>query len=277
MPSPGLAPEADAKLVQTYEASPFGWIHHIPIWLYSRTAVWPTSLTAILVGHWANQSHLALATWCNRGSAKGGVAEPARPSSPAFVWRAPGKQERELLQAYTLAIATAVPVTFGAAVLPKRVAALRPLQRFAPYPGAAAANAAGCWAMRRQDFVDGLPVRPVREPLMRPGEPLGPVGQSRAAGRAAVRDTALTRLALPAGNFLGVPLLLWALERARGGAKAPLVVQVGVTAMVFSVWLPIATSLFPPVVRMPVAELEEEAVLRALPPGTRYVEYDRGA
>ena len=112
---------------------------------------------------------------------------------------------------------------------------------------------------------------------MRPGEPLGPVGQSRAAGRAAVRDTALTRLALPAGNFLGVPLLLWALERARGGAKAPLVVQVGVTAMVFSVWLPIATSLFPPVVRMPVTELEEEAVLRALPPGTRYVEYDRGA
>ena len=49
----------------------------------------------------------------------------------------------------------------------------------------------------------------------------------------------------------------------------------GVTAAVFSLWLPVAASLSPPAGRLPIAELEAELAARA-PPGTATVVYERG-
>ena len=160
-----------------------------------------------------------------------------------------------------------MPVAFAAAIAAKRFA--KPLQPFAPYPGVAAANALGCLAMRKADYEEGVPVRPAIDPS---GEALG---ASRAAGWAAVRDTALTRLVLPLGNFVGVPLILGGLSRL-GGARPPIVAQVGVTAAVFSLWMPVGASMFPPTGRLNVAEVEGELAARA-PQGCAAVVYERGA
>ena len=101
------------------------------------------------------------------------------------------------------------------------------------------------------------------------------LGASRAAGWAAVRDTALTRLVLPLGNFVGVPLILGAAAWLRGGVRPPLVAQVGVTAAVFSLWMPVGAALYPPTGRLPLADVEAEIAARA-PPGCTAVVYERG-
>ena len=174
-----------------------------------------------------------------------------------------------IARAYVAAIVSAVPIAFGAAVAAKRVSFLRPLARFAPYPGVAAANFVACMTIRHDDIAQGGPVSAGGLTI----------GHSQAAGWAAVRDTALTRLVMPAGNFLIVPLVQWVLERARGGLRPSLPVQVGVTAVIFSLWLPFSASIFPPTGRLPIGDVEED--LRGkVPPdilgATSYVEYQRG-
>jgi hypothetical protein len=210
---------------------------------------WPTSLTPIFVGQVLNQTQLAGCTYCNRGGPDG-VSQLA------------------LARAYVAAMVTAVPIAFGAAVASKRWSVLKPFARFAPYPGVAAANAVACVTIRQDDVLQGVPVSAGQQPL----------GHSQNAGWAAVRDTALTRLCMPVGNFLLVPMVQWALERARGGMRPSLGMQVGVTAAIFTFWLPFSASLFPPVSHLPIDTLEVE--LRQKVPSNlgaiSYVTYQRG-
>ena len=217
----------------------------------------PLSLFRIFLGQFLNQTHLAGCTYCNRGGSAG--------MGPASI-----------AQAYCISIATSVPIAFAAAVSARRWQVLRPFARFAPYPGVAAANAIACITMRQSDVQDGIPVRVVNGAAGSGGggDAPGVVGLSRHAGWAAVRDTALTRLSLPLGNFVLVPSLLYALQRWRG--RGPnLAVQVGVTAAVFCLWLPLATSSFPAEGCLPVADLEPEVRAR-LDAHTRVVVYQRG-
>ena len=281
------APGSDGAMTVPWFFRQSGWaLGGTPgiAFLVFSAARWPTSLSAVAFGQWANQTHLAGCTYCNSGVAK---------ASPEF-----GPRERDLLTAYLLACATAVPVAFAAAIAARRFA--RPLQPFAPYPGVAAANAIGCLAMRRAQYEEGIDVRPADgtpaapppppprtlaqrmglaaapEPEVACGGGSAPLGQSRAAGWVAVRDTAATRLVLPLGNFVGVPLILGAASWLRGGVRSPLVAQVGVTAAVFSLWMPVGAALYPPTGRLPLADVEAEIAARA-PPGCTAVVYERGA
>ena len=209
---------------------------------------WPTALAPMAFGQWLNQTHLAACNWCNRGGS------------------AAGGSPRQIGLAYVAACAAAVPMAFGAAVTAQRWSLLRPFARFAPYPGVAAANATATAVMRWPDVTDGVPVyaEPREGAAPACGEhstPRGPVGLSRAAGRAAVRDTSLTRLVLPIGNFIVVPLLLLASQRVRRKPPTALA-QLGVTAAVFTIWLPASFSLIPPVGRLPLSELEPEILER---------------
>ena len=51
--------------------------------------------------------------------------------------------------------------------------------------------------------------------------------------------------------------------------------QVGVTAAVFSLWMPVGAALYPPTGRLPLADVEAEIAARA-PPGCTAVVYERG-
>ena len=225
----------------------------------------PDSLLRIFLGQFLNQSHLAGATYCNRGGSAGGADAAA------------------IAKAYVVSIATAVPIAFAAAASAKRWEALRPLARFAPFPGVASANALACVTMRQADVADGIPVRTSATAVAVPAasyaasaaastaasnaaagcaveEAAVEVGTSRAAGWAAVRDTALTRLCMPVGNFVLVPSILFALQRQfqRPSGALGIPAQAAVTAAVFSCWLPLSASLFPPTGSLPVDELEPE-------------------
>eukprot|EP00900_Chrysochromulina_parva_P018020 jgi/Chrpa1/26219/Chrysochromulina_OHIO_Genome00010927-RA len=201
--------------------------------MVSNARHYPNSLLRIFLGQLVNQSHLAGATYCNRGVSAGGADVAA------------------IAKAYVVSISTAVPIAFVAAVSAQRWTVLRPLARYAPYPGVAAANALACVTMRQADVADGIPVFGSAA-----GAPAEQLGTSRVAGWAAVRDTALTRLCMPVGNFLIVPSLLYALQRPnRALGFGP---QIAVTASIFCCWLPFSASLFPPTGTLPVTALEEE-------------------
>lgn len=104
------------------------------------------------------------------------------------------------------------------------------------------------------------------------------LGWSRAAGWAAVRDTALTRLCMPIGNFLLVPMVQASVERARRGRPPGVAAQVGITAFIFTFWLPVSAALFPPVSTLSVEKLEPHLrdKLRATDSSAEHVTYLRG-
>ena len=236
----------------------------------------PTSLRHILAGQVLNQTHLAGCTYCNRGGG-GDVTAIA-----------------SIARAYVVSIVTAVPIAFGAAVAAKRWTALRPLGRYAPYPGVAAANAVACLTIRGDDVVSGVPVH-VDMPASGTGSEDGgsaarggadggvatgdgegaALGMSQRAGWQAVRDTALTRTVMPMGNFVIVPLVQRLLEGVRGGRRPGLLAQVGLTAAIFSLWLPVSAAACPPVGKLPVEELEPE-LKEKLPRDATHVRYERG-
>jgi hypothetical protein len=219
--------------------------------MVSNARHYPNSLLRIFLGQLLNQSHLAGATYCNRGVSAGGADVAA------------------IAKAYVVSISTAVPIAFVAAVSAQRWTVLRPLARYAPYPGVAAANALACVTMRQADVADGIPVFGSAA-----GAPAEQLGTSRVAGWAAVRDTALTRLCMPVGNFLIVPSLLYALQRPnRALGFGP---QIAVTASIFCCWLPFSASLFPPTGTLPVTALEEELRAHLERAGVREVSYSRG-
>lgn len=222
----------------------------------------PTCIRRIVLGQWLNQTHLAGITWFNRG-ADGADGAPGRAT---------------VLASYVFALATAIPIAVGGGRLSQQVQLLKPFARFAPYPAVASANFLGCACMRSTDVTQGVPV-------VQPGDdPAAPaLGLSRAAGAQAVRDTCVTRLLMPVGNFLIVPAVAWLYTALRRIKQPSIATQVAVTAAVFTFWLPTAASFYPPVGRLAVVQLEPplraELELRARRldrPVPEHVEYQRG-
>jgi hypothetical protein len=222
----------------------------------------PTCIRRIVLGQWLNQTHLAGITWFNRGAdhAEG----------------APGAAT--VLASYVFALATAIPIAVGGGRLSQQVKMLRPFARFAPYPAVATANFLGCACMRSTDVTWGVPVR---SPSDEPAAP--PLGLSHAAGARAVRDTCVTRLLMPVGNFLIVPAVAWIYTALRRVQQPSIATQVAVTAAVFTFWLPTAASFYPPVGRLDVQQLEtplraelERRAGESGRPVPEHVEYQRG-
>jgi len=221
----------------------------------------PTCIRRIAFGQWLNQTHLAGITWFNRGAsdADGG----------------PGALT--VAASYVAALATAIPIAVVGGRLSQQVQFLKPFARFAPYPAVATANFLGCACMRSTDLTRGVAVTDPRD------RTATPLGLSCAAGGEAVRDTCVTRLLMPVGNFLIVPAVVWLYTAARRVKQPSVGTQVAVTAAIFSVWLPTAASFFPPIGRLPLTKLEpplraelEERSRTAGVPVPEAVVYQRG-
>ena len=107
------------------------------------------------------------------------------------------------------------------------------------------------------------------------------VGVSKIAARRAILDTCVTRVVLPAGNFIVTPLVFLALEKltplGRLIARRPglgLPAQVATTVACFAAVVPGAVALYPPVVSVDAASLEPEIAAR-VPPGA-VLRYNKG-
>jgi hypothetical protein len=206
---------------------------------------WPTSLAAIFFGQWANQTQLAACTWANRGVPDTEDAKSALSSEETL------SAQRTLLRAYIAAIASSVPISFGIAVAAQRWSLLKPFARFAPFPGVAVANAVGCLMMRHGDATEGIPVSVTTSQVTHT------LGMSRAAGTQALTDTAITRLIMPIGNFLIVPIIQAGLQKIRGKPSG-FTATVALTGLVFSGWLPFTCSVYPAMGILPANHLEPD-------------------
>eukprot|EP00035_Acanthoeca_spectabilis_P031613 m.15004 g.15004 ORF g.15004 m.15004 type:complete len:337 (-) comp4859_c0_seq1:185-1195(-) len=224
----------------------------------------PTCIRRIAFGQWLNQTHLAGATWCNRGASDD--SGDGGPSSAA------------IFASYVAALAVAIPIGVGGGWLCHRSKLLAPLSRFAPYPAVALANCMGTLCMRSTDMTRGIPVKdPAKGPSAEP------IGLSQVAGVTAVRDTCVTRMLMPVGNFILVPAAVWLYTGVRRMRQPSLIAQVLITAAIFTVWLPTATAVYPPLGAVPMPGLEshlrDEAEVRAKREGLplpNHVEYQRG-
>ena len=233
-----------------------GWacFGSVPVSALILTAKYaPTSLPLFAAGHWLNQSHLASVSYFNRP-----------PGKPAPLWR--------LGSAYCAAIGSAIGVFLAWKRVVVRFPALAGLGIFAPYPAAAGANMVNTVVMRFQELEDGVEVFDDRGAV---------VGVSHVAARSAVFDTCVTRLALPAGNFILTPLAYLALERGtplgRAVARRPwlaLPTQLATTVACFALCVPGSLALYPPVVAVPAADLEPH-IASNFPDGT-ILRYNKG-
>ncbi|KAH8047644.1 ion transmembrane transporter [Aureococcus anophagefferens] len=233
---------------------PGGWacFGSVPVSALILTAKYaPTSLPLFAAGHWLNQSHLASVSYFNRP-----------PGKPAPLWR--------LGTAYCAAIGSAIGVFLAWKRVVVRFPALAGLGIFAA--PAAGANMVNTVVMRFQELEDGVEVFDDRGTV---------VGVSHVAARSAVFDTCVTRLALPAGNFILTPLAYLALERGtplgRAVARRPwlaLPTQLATTVACFALCVPGSLALYPPVVAVPAAE--PRAPHRIELPGRTILRYSKG-
>ena len=233
-----------------------GWavFGSVPVSALILTAKYfPTSLPLFAFGHWLNQSHLASVSYFNRPE---GRAPPVE----------------RLGAAYAAAIGSAVGIFVGWKRAVARFPVFAGLGIFAPYPAAAGANVVNTLMMRLQELDDGVAVV---------DESGATVGVSKVAARRAVTDTIVTRLALPAGNFLLTPLAYVALERGtplgRAVLRRPwlaLPCQIATTVACFAVCVPASLAIYPPVVSVPAADLEPEIAARV--PAGATLRYNKG-
>lgn len=175
---------------------------------------------------------------------------------------AAAEEAGEFSLGYVTAVAVALCLAGGSALLLRRHGhhgSLAKLRSFAPFPAVALANVCNTAVMRRGEIADGIPVVVIDG---RGQEQL--VGLSKVAAQRALGDTCVTRVVLPAINFVAGPILLSGWMAARGGlcsrtamnALERVCACMGVSYVAFVAGIPISLALFPQTGRLPVEELE---------------------
>lgn len=169
----------------------------------------------------------------------------------------------DLGKSYVTATAVACSTAYGMGKLaqaaersPSLPAVLRfALPKFVPFVAVATAGACNAIAMRYKEIVDGITVQ---------DQDGNDLGQSQVAGKKAIFEVALTRVALPvpiilvppllsAGLKASVPGLGGALKRSRGLSLA---LDIGLSTCCLYFALPCAIALFPQQSSIPIADLE---------------------
>lgn len=208
--------------------------------------VFGTTTASQLFWQWMNQSYNAGMNYANRNlSAEVSMAD--------------------LGKSYVTATAVACGTAYGMGKLATAAeasttlpAALRfVLPKFVPFVAVATAGACNAIAMRYKEVVDGITVR---------DEKGNSLGQSKVAGRKAITEVALTRVALPVPIILLPPLLSAGLKASVPGLGATLkrsralslALDVGLSTCCLYFALPCAIALFPQKSSIPVADLEPE-------------------
>ncbi|XP_055327281.1 sideroflexin-5-like [Paramacrobiotus metropolitanus] len=183
------------------------------------------SLGSIIFWQWLNQSHNACVNYCNRNA--------TRPTPFS-----------KFIEGYLGAVTTAVGVAVGLNQLISRATSMPPatralIQKFVPFPAVAFANVCNVFLMRRQELNTGIEVHDKAHNV---------VGISKIAAFDAIKDTALTRIVLPAPILTIPPAIMAALEKTPLFKRYPrsyLPINATLGALAFGLALPLAIGLFP--------------------------------
>ncbi|XP_046556395.1 sideroflexin-5-like [Haliotis rubra] len=187
---------------------------------------------------WLNQSHNAGINFCNRNATK------ETPTS-------------RFLIGYCGAVTSALSIAVGLNLLIKNAHKFRPatkllIKKFIPFPAVATASTCNVLLMRNFELSEGIEVFDQNEKM---------VGTSKIAARKALKETALTRICLPAPVFIIPPIIMSVLEKTKFLQTYPrihLPVNAVVCTTVFGLALPMAIALFPQLSQVEVVDLEPE-------------------
>jgi len=196
---------------------------------------YPGNLAASSFWQWWNQSQNAGTGYFNGAAASGGADAVST-----------------FAKGYGVAVSVAMVLALGAGAAVKRHgAALGPLARFLPFPAVAAANVCNTVAVRWHEVEQGIEVSDSNGVVL---------GESVIAAKQALYDTCITRIVLPAGNFVVAPLVIIPFDKLvlPKHPRLKLPVYFGVTLSVFLSWIPVSLALYPQLAEMEVDELEPE-------------------
>ncbi|EFO22533.1 hypothetical protein LOAG_05950 [Loa loa] len=183
--------------------------------------LWYKSTRAVIFWQWANQSFNALVNYTNRNA-----------QSPL--------SKRDLLVAYTSAVAGALGVAVGLKnYLVKR--AFSPLsQRFVPLAAVAVANAINIPFTRQNELLSGLPVT---------NEMGQVVARSKLAACKAISLVVFSRNVIVAPSMLLIPLIMNTMEKCNWYTNRAkflnIPVQLVLTFVLYGSMIPVGCALFP--------------------------------
>lgn len=190
---------------------------------------------------WLNQSHNACVNYANRNASK------PTPTS-------------RFVAGYVGAVTSAVTIAIGLSILIKRANALKPttkmlIQKFVPFPAVACASTCNVVLMRNSELHEGIEVFDENEKV---------IGTSLVAAKKALKETAMTRMILPAPILIIPPAVMATLERTAFLKKNPrwhLPLNAITCTLAFGLALPVAIALFPQVseIRRDLLEAEIQA------------------
>jgi hypothetical protein len=148
----------------------------------------------------------------------------------------------------------------GAARACAKMPFLRPIAAYAPYPAVALANVFNTYLVRRHETVSGVAVHVG-------GAQGETIGMSKAAAWQGILDTCVSRVIIPAGNFLVVPFLYNQLVTRSPKYAMQLMmrpslgvaVQMGLTLGVYYAMLPVALAIYDQEGEISVKDLEPGA------------------
>lgn len=202
---------------------------------------------------WLNQSHNACVNYANRNATK------ETPMS-------------RFLLGYFGAVTSAVSIAVSLSLLIKRANKLSPamkmlIQKFVPFPAVAMASTCNVILMRNNELSVGIEVVDKDDKV---------IGTSKVAAKKALKETAVTRMFLPAPILLIPPTVMTFLEKTRFLKNNPrfhLPLNAVVTTLSFGLALPVAIALFPQYSSIRRSELEPE-IQQATTEDTLY--YNKG-
>ena len=187
---------------------------------------------------WLNQSHNACVNYSNRNASK------------------PTPTSRFVL-GYMGAVTSAVGIALSLSALIKRANNLSPamklmVQKFVPFPAVATASTCNVLLMRNSELTEGIEVFDKDENV---------VGTSKIAAKKALKETAITRMFLPAPILLIPPVVMTFFEKMaflKNNPRLHLPLNATVTTLSFGFALPVAIALFPQVSSVASDDLEPE-------------------
>ncbi|GFO14752.1 sideroflexin [Plakobranchus ocellatus] len=194
------------------------------------------SMRQVVFWQWLNQSHNACVNFANRNASK------------------PTPIKRFVL-GYVGAVTTAVSIAVGLNVLIKRASAFSQttkllIQRFVPFPAVATASTCNVLLMRNSELTEGIEVLDKHNNV---------IGTSQVAAKKALKETAVTRMFLPAPILLIPPAIMSFLEKRRFLIRNPrlhLPINSVVCTLAFGLALPVAIALFPQISEIKREQLE---------------------
>ncbi|XP_022080655.1 sideroflexin-5-like isoform X2 [Acanthaster planci] len=229
-------PDTEKKIFMPLRMSgfvPFGTVSVVGMLLPNPT------LASTLFWQWINQSHNACFNYANRNATKVTPTE-------------------RFVMGYVGAVTIACSIAAGLSILLKKATNFSPttrmvIQRFVPFPAVASANVCNVVLMRFTELYDGIDVVDSKGNV---------VGSSKIAAKMALKETAVTRIAMPAPILLIPPVIMTFIENKTHFLKRfprfhfPLQVVVCTSAFAFA--LPLAISLFPQFSTVSTSKLEPE-------------------